>query len=95
MKLIVDGTTDRVLGCHIVGDAAAENHAGDRDRGEDEGDQGRFRLDHRAASDRGGRTGDDADADGAVCAGSGGGVEGRGLFPAAHPAVMMRTTVPS
>ena len=24
MKLIVDGTTDRVLGCHIVGDAAAE-----------------------------------------------------------------------
>jgi len=24
MKLIVDGTTDRVLGCHIVGEAAAE-----------------------------------------------------------------------
>jgi len=24
MKLIVDGTTDRVLGCHIVGDGAAE-----------------------------------------------------------------------
>ncbi|MCP4620188.1 MAG: glutathione-disulfide reductase [Bradyrhizobium sp.] len=24
MKLVVDGTTDRVLGCHIVGDAAAE-----------------------------------------------------------------------
>jgi glutathione reductase (NADPH) len=24
MKLIVDGTSDRVLGCHIVGDAAAE-----------------------------------------------------------------------
>ena len=24
MKLVVDGTTDRVLGCHIVGDSAAE-----------------------------------------------------------------------
>jgi len=24
MKLVVDGTTDRVLGCHIVGDTAAE-----------------------------------------------------------------------
>jgi glutathione reductase (NADPH) len=24
MKLVVDGTTDRVLGCHIVGDGAAE-----------------------------------------------------------------------
>src|SRR6201996_3278729 len=24
MKLVVDGATDRVLGCHIVGDAAAE-----------------------------------------------------------------------
>jgi glutathione reductase (NADPH) len=24
MKLVVDGLTDRVLGCHIVGDAAAE-----------------------------------------------------------------------
>jgi glutathione reductase (NADPH) len=24
MKLVVDGTTDRILGCHIVGDAAAE-----------------------------------------------------------------------
>jgi glutathione reductase (NADPH) len=24
MKLVVDGTTDRVLGCHVVGDAAAE-----------------------------------------------------------------------
>jgi glutathione reductase (NADPH) len=23
MKLVVDGTTDRVLGCHTVGDAAA------------------------------------------------------------------------
>jgi glutathione reductase (NADPH) len=24
MKLVVDATTDRVLGCHIVGDSAAE-----------------------------------------------------------------------
>jgi glutathione reductase (NADPH) len=24
MKLVVDGTTDRVVGCHIVGDGAAE-----------------------------------------------------------------------
>jgi glutathione reductase (NADPH) len=24
MKLVVDGSTDRVLGCHIVGDTAAE-----------------------------------------------------------------------
>ncbi len=24
MKLVVDGATDRVLGCHIVGDNAAE-----------------------------------------------------------------------
>jgi glutathione reductase (NADPH) len=24
MKLVVDGTTDRVVGCHIVGEAAAE-----------------------------------------------------------------------
>ena len=24
MKLVVDGTSDRVLGCHIVGDYAAE-----------------------------------------------------------------------
>ena len=74
MKLVVDGTTDRVLGCHIVGDAAAEITQAVAHRGEDEGDQGRFRRHHRAASDRGGRTGDDADADGAVCAGSGGGV---------------------
>jgi glutathione reductase (NADPH) len=24
MKLVVDGSTDRVVGCHIVGDCAAE-----------------------------------------------------------------------
>ena len=48
------------------------NHPGRRHRREDEGDEGGFRRHHGAASDRGGRTGDDADADGAVCAGSGG-----------------------
>ena len=74
MKLVVDGTTDRVLGCHIVGDAAAEIIQAVAHRREDEGDQGRFRRHHGAASDRGGRTGDDAHADRALCAGSGGGV---------------------
>ena len=28
MKLVVDGTTDRVVGCHIVGDTRRRNHAG-------------------------------------------------------------------
>ena len=76
MKLVVDGTTDRVLGCHIVGDARGRDHPGGRHRREDEGDQGRFRRHHRAASDRGRRTGDDAHADGAACE-AGGGVGGR------------------
>ena len=69
MKLVVDGTTDRVLGCHIVGDGAAEIIQAVGDRREDEGDQGRLRRHHGAASDRSGRTGDDADADRALCAG--------------------------
>ena len=64
MKLVVDATTDRVLGCHIVGDGAAEMIQAVAHRGEDEGDQGRFRRHHGAASDRGRRTRDDADADG-------------------------------
>ena len=50
------------------------NGAADRHRREDEGHQGGFRRDDGVASDRGGRTGDDADGDGAVCQGSGGGV---------------------
>ena len=50
------------------------NGAGDRHRREDEGDQGGFRRDDGVASDRGGRTGDDADGDDAVCQGSGSGV---------------------
>ena len=74
MKLVVDGSTDRVLGCHIVGDTRRRNRPGGRDRGEDESHQGRFRCHHRAASDGGRRAGDDADADGAVCE-AGGGVE--------------------
>ena len=65
MKLVVDGATDRVLGCHIVGECAAEIDPGRRDCGEDEGDQGRFRRDDRAASDRGRRAGDHAHADSA------------------------------
>ena len=36
------------------------DHPGGRDRGEDEGDQGRFRRHHRTASDRRRRAGDDA-----------------------------------
>jgi hypothetical protein len=52
------------------------NHPGGDHRREDENDQSRFRRDVCAASDRGGRTGDDADADGKACAGSGGGVGG-------------------
>ena len=76
MKLVVDGTTDRVVGCHIVGDGAAEMVQVVGDRRQDEGDQGRFRRHLGAAPDRGGRTRDDADADRAVCAGRGGGVAG-------------------
>ena len=52
------------------------NHPGRRHRREDEGDESRFRRHVCAASDCGGRTGDDADADGKVCEGSGGGVSG-------------------
>ena len=74
MKLVVDGTTDRVVGCHIVGDAAAEIIQAVGDRGEDESHQSRFRRDDRVASDGCGRARDNADADGKVCKGSGGGV---------------------
>ena len=48
------------------------NDPADRHRREDEGHQGRFRRHHGGASDRGGRTGDDADGEREVCAGSGG-----------------------
>ena len=74
MKLVVDGSTDRVVGCHIVGDGAAEMVQVARHRREDEGHQGGFQFDDGVASDRGGRTGDDADGDDAVCQGSGSGV---------------------
>src|SRR4029077_9125443 len=50
------------------------NRPGGCHRGEDKSHQGRFRRDLCAASDGGGRTGDDAHADGKVCEGSGGGV---------------------
>ena len=62
------------------------NRPGGRHRGKDEGDQGRFRRDHCAASDRGGRTGDHAHADGAACE-AGGGVglpRAGGAYRAAH-----------
>ncbi len=72
MKLVVDGTTDRVVGCHIVGDAAAETIQVVGHRRQDEGHQGRLRRDLCAASDGGGRTRDHAHADRALCAGSGG-----------------------
>ncbi len=66
MKLVVDGSTDRVVGCHIVGPEAAELI------------QvvaiavkmklpSRFRRHHGAASDRGRGAGDDAQPDRAPC----------------------------
>ena len=68
MKLVVDATTDRVVGCHIVGDGAAEMVQAARHRGQDEGDQGRLRRDDGAASDRGRRARDHANAERAPCA---------------------------
>jgi len=50
------------------------NHSGGGDRGENESHQSRFRRDVRVASDGCGRARDNADADGKVCKGSGGGV---------------------
>ncbi len=56
MKLVVDATSDRVVGCHIVGDAAARDDPARRHRGEDEGDQERLRRHHGGAPDGGRRT---------------------------------------
>ena len=53
MKLVVDGATDRVVGCHIVGDGRRRDDPARRHRGEDGRDQGRFRRHHGGASDRG------------------------------------------
>ena len=77
MKLMVDGATDRVLGCHIVGDPtpprssrrsaiAVKMKATKAD----------FDADHRAASDRGRRARDHAHADRAPRARSRSGIAG-------------------
>ena len=61
MKLIVDSATDKVLGCHIFGDHAAEIIqivAVALKMGATKAD---FDAHHRAASHGGGRTGDHAD----------------------------------
>ena len=72
MKLVVDGVDRPRARLPHRRRRRRRNRPGGRDRREDEGDQGRFRRDDGAASDRGRRTGDDADADGAVRAGGGG-----------------------
>ena len=46
LKLVVDGSNDRMVGCHIVGDGPARRH-----RREDGSHQGRFRRHPGAASD--------------------------------------------
>ncbi len=61
LKLVVDGQTDQVVGCHIVGEGAAEMVQTRRRRGENEGHQSRLRRHHGAASDRRRGIGDDAD----------------------------------
>ena len=68
MKLVVDGTTDRVRRLPHRRRCRRRNRPGRRHRGQDEGDQGRFRRHLRAASDRCRRTRDHANADRALCA---------------------------
>ena len=55
LKLVVDGASDRVLGCHIVGPDAGEMIQLARHRGEDGRHQGRLRRHHGGASDHRGR----------------------------------------
>ena len=57
MKLVVDGGSDKVLGCHIVGPDAGEMAQLARHRRQDGRDQGRFRRHHGAAPDGGRGTG--------------------------------------
>ena len=52
MKLVVDGTSDRVVGCHVVGEGRRRNRPDGRHRGEDGRDESRLRRDHGAAPDR-------------------------------------------
>ena len=72
MKLVVDGIKRSRARLSHRRRRRRRNRPGGRDRREDEGDQGRFRRDDRAASDGGRRTGDDAHADGAACEAGGG-----------------------
>ena len=53
LKLVVDGDTDRVVGCHIVGPRCRRIDPARRHRDQNGGDQSRFRRDHGGASDRG------------------------------------------
>ena len=60
MKLVVDMETDKVLGCHILGPDAAEIVQMAAIALEDGRDQGGFRRDHGAASERRRGAGDHA-----------------------------------
>ena len=60
MKLIVDGETDRVLGCHICGPGCGRDGAAPGYRRAHGRNQGRLRRHHGRAPDGGRRTGDDA-----------------------------------
>ncbi len=62
MKLVVDGVERSRGRLPHRRRCRRRNHPGHRHRGQDEGDQGRFRLDLRAASDRRRRTRDHAHA---------------------------------
>jgi len=52
MKLVVDGKTDRVLGCHMLGADGAGNHPGPRDRGQMRRLEADVRPDRRHPSQR-------------------------------------------
>jgi hypothetical protein len=72
MKLVVDGMTDRVLGCHIVGDAAAETIQAVAIAVKMKATKADFDATIALHPTAGGRTGDDAHGDGKACAGGGG-----------------------
>ena len=59
-KLLVDGASDRVVGCHILGEGRGRDDSAGRHRAENGRHQSRFRRHHGGAPDRGGGTGDDA-----------------------------------
>ena len=62
MKLVVDGATDRVVGCHIVGERRRRNDPARRHRGKARRHQGRFRRHRGRASHRRRRDRDHAHA---------------------------------